>query len=84
METLPEAEQHESRDRTAELERDDAVDLASFDRDPSERDEPEQQGGRGDRERVYAGSSDVRRRIRSCSSTVPSPGSMSTTYAFGL
>src|SRR5581483_7160745 len=79
VEPFREAEQHERRERAAELERGDAVDLPREDADEPERHEAEHQRERGDHEHVHAGSSDARRVTRSCTSTVPSARSTSIT-----
>src|SRR5205823_6241760 len=79
VEALRQAEQDEHRQRPAQLERDDRVDLARTQEDGSERYEPDEERGRGDLERVYAGFSDLRNGTRSWSSAVPCSSLMSTT-----
>ena len=79
MEALGEADEQERRRRAGELQRDDAVELPLPEADDPEREEAGEERERGDRERVQAGSSELRFGTRSCSSTTPRSSSTSTT-----
>src|SRR5204863_2405402 len=82
---LRETEQHERRQRPAQLERDDAVYLASEQEDEHQRHEAGDEAERRPHEGGHAaGSSDLRNGTRSCTSSERRSSSVSTTYAFGL
>ena len=68
-----------ARTRAGELERDEPVDRAAAHRNRAERNESREERGRGDQERVHAGSSDLRYVTRSWRSTSFRSGSISTT-----